>query len=88
MTVITKLTDRFTEADIDQEIVIMRLDNGEFFSLSGTATKLWRLIDGTRDEEAIVVAAASEYSADESEIAADVHEFVGCLRAMGLLAVR
>lgn len=88
MSAITKLADRFTETDIDHEIVIMRLDTGEFFSLAGTAPTLWRLIDGTRDEAALVVAAANEYSADRSVIAADVHEFLQQLRGLGLLAVR
>ena len=33
---LTKQANRFTETDIDEEIIVMRLDNGEFFSLSGT----------------------------------------------------
>lgn len=86
MTAITKLTDRFTEADIDHEIVIMRLDTGEFFSLSGTAAALWRLIDGERDQPGLVAAAAREFDPGDSDIAADVHEFLSRLRETGLLA--
>lgn len=86
MTAITKRFDRFTEASIDEEIVIMRLDNGEFFSLSGTAAAIWRLIDGTLDQPALVTAAAREFAADESEIARDVDEFLLQLKETGLLA--
>ena len=60
MRALTKLTDRFTETSIDDEIVIMRLDNGEFFALSGTAAAAWRLIDGQRDRLALVDALASD----------------------------
>lgn len=86
MTAITKLSDRFTEADIDHEIVIMRLDTGEFFSLSGTSPSIWRLIDGERDRPALIDALLAEFEADESLIAADVDELIGRLKDIGLLA--
>jgi hypothetical protein len=86
MSAISKRDDRFTEADIDHEIVIMRLDNGEFFSLSGTGAAIWRLIDGHRDRHALAAAAASEFDADEGEILADVNEFLARLTETGLLA--
>ena len=88
MTAIAKLSDRFTEADIDHEIVIMRLDNGEFFSLSGTSAGIWRLIDGQRDRAALLAALAEEFEGDERRIAADVDAFLADLRETGLLADR
>lgn len=86
MTAIAKLTDRFTEADIDDEIVVMRVDNGEFFSLAGTGAIIWRLIDGTRDRNALLEALAGEFDGEEAEIASDVDEFLSRLRETGLLA--
>ena len=83
---IVKRQDRFTEADIDEEIVVMRLDNGEFFSLSGTSAEIWRLIDGSRDRGALVAALAAEFDADEHRIAADVDALLIQLRDSGLLA--
>lgn len=86
MRVLAKQADRFSETDIDEEIVIMRLDNGEFFSLSGTAAATWRLIDGTRDREALLEALAAEFDGDGTDMAADVDEFLARLREIGLLA--
>jgi hypothetical protein len=86
MTRLKKLTDRFTEADIDSEIVIMRLDNGEFYSLSGTGVAIWRLIDGKRDREELLISAASEFDASENEIARDIDELLMQLKETGLLA--
>lgn len=86
MTRLTKLTDRFTEADIDNEIVIMRLDNGEFYSLSGTGVAIWRLIDGTRGRKELITSAAGEFDASEDEIAADIDELLKTLKETGLLA--
>jgi len=87
MTALTKQPDRFAETDIDEEIVVMRLDNGEFFSLAGTAAATWRLIDGTRDRDALVAALAMQFKSAEADIGADVDEFLASLREVGLLAV-
>jgi hypothetical protein len=86
MSALAKQPGRFSETDIDEEIVVMRLDNGEFFSLSGTAAATWRLIDGTRDREALLAALAEEFGGNASSMAADVDEFLGRLRELGLLA--
>ncbi|HEX6741183.1 MAG TPA: PqqD family protein [Sphingomicrobium sp.] len=86
MTAIVKRSSRFTEADIDSEVVVMRLDNGDFFSLSGTGADIWRLIDGSRDRDALVAALTSEFDADESQIGSEVDDFLKQLRDMDLLA--
>ena len=56
MTAIAKDHARFVETVIDDEIVVMQLDSGDFFSLSGSARAIWEAIDGTRDEAAICAA--------------------------------
>ena len=85
MTSLTKHADRFTETMIDDEIVIMRLDNGEFFALSQTAAAIWRLIDGTRDRVMLLTALGESFDADERTMSADVDEFLAQMRAAGLL---
>ena len=86
MTAISKHSDRFTETVIDDEVVIMRLDNGEFFALSGTAAAAWRLIDGKRDRAALSVALSAEFAAEPDEVAADLDDFLKRLAETGLLA--
>lgn len=86
MMALSKLSGRFVETDIDSEIVVMRLDNGEFFSLAGTAAAIWRLIDGSRDRDSLVCALSADFDADEARIGADVDELLAQLREMELLA--
>jgi len=86
MSTLSKQPDRFSETDIDDEIVVMRLDNGEFFSLSGTAAATWRLIDGTRDRASLLAALAGQYGTDEVEITTDVDKFLAQLNELGLIA--
>jgi hypothetical protein len=85
MTALIKLSNRFVEVDIDQEIVVMRLDNGEFFALAETGAAIWRLIDGRRDKAALIDALAADYAGGRAEIAADVDELLRQLRDLGLL---
>ena len=83
---VRKLNERFTETADDDEVVIMRVDTGEFLSLTGTAAAAWSLIDGTRDRAALVSDLALEYSMDEGQVAAEVDEFLKQLARSGLLA--
>lgn len=87
MSALTKQAGRFAETDVDDEIVLMRLDNGEFFSLEGTAAATWRLIDGNRDRAALVAALSEKFNGDPSEIGTDVDEFLAKLSEMGLITV-
>ena len=86
MTVLAKLTDRFTETEIDDEIVVMKLDTGDFFSITGTGCVIWRLIDGSRDRAAVVAVLQAEFPAAAEVIAGDVDEFLRTLEGEGLLA--
>lgn len=74
--ILIKRTERFVETDIDDEIVVMDLASGNFFSLKDSALEIWRLIDGTRDSAAIVAALAAAYAVPEGDIAPDVAAFL------------
>ena len=78
---------RFVETAIDDEVVVMHLDSGDFFSLSGTARAIWTAIDGHRDEATICAVLADDYpDVPVEELTADVAGFVERLRAAGFLA--
>ena len=84
---IVKDPARFVETVIDDEVVVMQLDSGDFFSLSGSARAIWEAIDGTRDEAAVCAVLAGQfYDADRAGLATDVARFVARLRAVDLLA--
>lgn len=86
MAVIEKLVGNFTETDIDDEIVIMRLDNGELLSLAGTGAAIWRLVDGTRDRVALHTALAAEFAASEQQLVQETDAFLAQLKEAGLIA--
>ncbi len=83
--VLAKAADNLSETAIDEEIVVMSLASGNFYSLTGTGRAIWLLIDGNRDLAAIVAALAADYGVAAAEIAGEVEAFVSDLTAAGLI---
>lgn len=86
MGVFEKRIDLYTESELDGEIVLMRLDSGEFFSIAGTGTAIWELIDGRRSRDDLVAELRGRFEGPFETIAGDVDGFLAQLTAAGLLA--
>lgn len=84
--VLTKDPAAFAETRIDDEIVIMNLASGDFFSLTDSAATIWDLLDGTRNRAALLAALTSQYDAEKQALANDLDTFLGELRDGGLIA--
>lgn len=84
-TKLAKATGRFSETAIDDEVVVMNLESGDFFSLTGTAGAIWALIDGTRSRAALLSELAAQFVAEESALSEDLDAFLAQLDAAGLL---
>jgi len=80
-----KAESTFVETALDDETIVMHLDSAEFFSLNRTGGAIWRLIDGTRDRDAVVAALAAEFSAGAAQIGPEVDALLGQLRDAGFL---
>lgn len=86
MTSLAKATGQYTETTIDDEIVVMNLESGDFFSLTGTARAIWQQLDRHQDRDRLVAAIADEFGADPAMVGADVDAFLVQLADAGLLA--
>ncbi|WP_435199737.1 PqqD family protein [Qipengyuania sp. 902] len=86
MTKPRKITANYVETEIDDEILLVDLDGGELFSLSGTAREIWRLIDGEQTLDEIADTVARGYSVEEKQLQRDVARFVAQLRDAALVA--
>ena len=85
ITTITKRPDQFSQSAIDDEIVVMSLATGTFFSLSGTGRTIWELLDDHSDRAELLAALAQAYGRDEAAIAGELDEFIASLNAAGLV---
>jgi hypothetical protein len=86
VTPIRKRSDAFTEADVGDEVILMRLDNGALLSLIDTGAAVWRLIDGSRNAAALAALLAEDYDADLAAIEHDVRLLLTQLNEAGLIA--
>lgn len=82
---LTKRAEAFSQTAIDDEIVLLTLADGTFFSLRGTGAAIWDLIDGDRDRDALIAALAQAHGVAAAAIASDVDAFLADLAAAGFL---
>ncbi|ABC64603.1 PqqD family protein [Erythrobacter litoralis] len=85
MSAIEKCTSAFIETDVDDEVVIVGLDDGKFFSLKGTGQTIWKLIDGKRDRAAILDRLEDEFDAPRETLARDLDVFLGEIASAGFI---
>ena len=81
-----KCPENFAETEIDDEVVLMDLMSGDFFSIKETGLAIWNLIDGTRDRAQLLATLAGSYALAPNEIAPDVDEFLAQVQAAGFVA--
>ena len=84
--ILSKRDDAFSETTVDDEVVLLNLSDGTFFSLTGTGAAIWRLIDGSRDRQGLIASLAEDYGSDAGTIAPDVDAFLARLDEAGFLA--
>ena len=85
MAAIVKCPGAFIETDVDDEIVIVGLDDGRFYSLDGTGRTVWRLIDGARDRDALLALLERDFDAPRTVLAADLDAFLAELASAGFI---
>lgn len=83
---LTRCSHAFAETVIDGEVVLLNLQEGTFFSLTGTAALIWPLIDGTRSRAALLAELAAAHGEDAALIAPDLDAFLAQLTEAGFVA--
>lgn len=75
------------ETEIDAEISLYDPRTEQVTVLNGTASDVWRLVDGKRSVEEITELLSSAYQVSPNEIAADVTQTVGLFAEAGLIDI-
>lgn len=84
---LVKQRGRFSETVVDGEVVLLNLDDGTFFSLTGTAAAIWALIDGERNRDTMLAELAASYEAEIETIAPQLDAFVTQLQVAGFVTL-
>ena len=62
-------------------------DLASIYSFNGTGSLIWKLLDSPRTLPELAIAVAEEYEVEISQAERDVTEFVGEMKAVGLVEV-
>ena len=70
---------------IDGDMVVLNLDNEEYYTFDSTATRFWEVVlehgQGASAEDVLL----EEYDVDRSRLAADLNRWVAEMQELGLL---
>ena len=88
MMAIRKCSSQFIETDVDDEVVIVSLDDGKFFSLKDTGRAIWKMIDGKLSREALLDRLVQDYDAPREVLANDLDAFLADAQEAGMIEAR
>ncbi|WP_162199485.1 PqqD family protein [Aurantiacibacter marinus] len=83
---ITK-TDDCVETVVDEELVLMNIVSGVFYSLKDTGRRAWELLEGEQTFGALVDAMCSEYDVAEQTCRTELAKLIGDLEERSLVQV-
>jgi len=86
-TLATRVTvpDRILFRDLEGEAVLLDLENGRYFGLNATGTRMWSLLVQHRQVEPALLSFLEEYDAPREQLQAEFFDFVGTLASRRLL---
>ncbi len=72
---------------LDDTVVVLDLNSGDFFELDDVGCRIWQALDGAKTLEQHAQSLVAEYGIDVDTARSDVIGFVAELDTMGLLIV-
>lgn len=70
---------------LHDELVMMDLDQGKYFSLNPVATRIWDLLDKSKDEDDICSVLLDEYDVEPEQCRKEVGEVLGQMVKLGII---
>lgn len=72
-------------ARVDEDLVMMSVENGRYFSINSLGGRIWELLEGSVTINEIVKAICEEYDVSEDVCRSDVTAFVKQLSDLGFV---
>lgn len=74
-------------APIDDELVLLHVERGEYFSLKGTGPALWERLETPQSLDDLVAWVCEDYAVDHDEALSDIQTFIDELQGIEALDV-
>ena len=78
----------FTTAAVHNELMMLNVDQGAYYSLDPIAAEIWRLLEQPMQVETLADQLQKRYAVTPEQCRADVLEFLEKLRENGMILVR
>jgi len=72
---------------VDNETVAMNVQNGKYYHLNETGSRIFDLLAGPRSVQSLCEELKNQFRADESALCQDILGFLGEMAGMGLILV-
>ena len=72
-------------AEMDGDLVMMSIENGEYYGIGGVGTRIWELLDQPTTIQQLVETIKSEFDIEEDQCRDDVLSFSEKLFELGLI---
>lgn len=79
-------TPKVVRETFDDEVVIINLDRGSYYSLRGVGASIWALIEKGLDMNELLDVVAARFEGDRDELERAVQEFIATLRQEELVS--
>ena len=73
---------------LDEELVMMSVENGEYYGIDETGSRIWELIESPQMVSALIDSLLDEFEVEQAECENDTFEFLEELYAKNLLIVK
>ena len=80
-------TSKHLATSVDNEVVILGIESGNYFGLNKIASDIWQMLDRPVVVNELVSELESHYRAEENDIRGDVISFLNLLSTKGLIEV-
>lgn len=87
MVIITKNKNKFVETRIDNEVVLMNVDNGNFYALKSTGLAIWDIIETKSNRASVINALTLKFLVANDLCETDVDAFLSEMVEAGFVTL-
>ena len=74
-------------ASIDNDLVMMSVDKGEYYGITGVGSQVWEMLAEPTSVEDMTRHICAEYAVDETTCQTDIQSFVEEMLQLGLVSI-
>jgi len=80
-----KAPDNYSWRDVNNELVVLNLQSGEYFTFNNVGRLIWLTVNDGKTVDEITRSVVEQYATTEEKAVADVKAFISNLLSEGLL---